>query len=276
MVGYWRASTKIHRVSCWKKYQQVYIYIIQTWNKDSWETMGTMGNIGNLEAPCRRQRLRPAIKLGQPPRAHVGPSTFDSLPSYPLFPPSWQAWNFKAKMGETPMERNGGILFLDGKYCWCFFEIPVPTTWDPGGAKKTPNRSWDYLPTSSGESRISEPSTAVSRWKFTWRTPIFEYFHPLLSQPKQPKQPNQPRFFSHTPPGNDHLQHPKKKRFESSAAPQVPLHWHVAGHNENPKIVINLPTTPTPVEDNGLLFGGYYCWWPFNPEFSGMAIKNVV
>ena len=47
--------------------------------------------------------------------------------------------------------------------------------------------------------------------------------------------------------------------FLSSAAPQVPLHWHVAGHNENPKIVINLPTTPTPVEDNGLLFGGYYC-----------------
>ena len=33
------------------------------------------------------------------------------------------------------------------------------------------------------------------------------------------------------------------------AAPQVPLHWHVAGHNENPKIVTNLPTTPTPVED---------------------------
>ena len=49
--------------------------------------------------------------------------THDSqLPSYPLLPPSWQAF-FRAKMGETPMERNGTwygqsepeeFLFLDG------------------------------------------------------------------------------------------------------------------------------------------------------------------
>ena len=113
------------------------------------ENMGTMGNIGNLEAPCR-----PAIKReGENPGESGSTWTLHirlaaKLPTFPSF---LTGLKFQAKMGETPMERNGGVLFLDGH------PIPNPT-WDPGGAE-TLNRSWDYLPTSSGESRISEPST---------------------------------------------------------------------------------------------------------------------